>query len=161
MLRRPPSSTRTDTLFPYTTLFRSVGRSIESVTRIVLAEAIDEARIAGREAIIVQIALEEGRADAERRDQRTVQEFAAILARNLAQDRVGQAVALLQHGAGHVDLRIVHREDVERLAIILQQANLARLAVAGAVIGETDRSEEHTSELQSLMHISSAVLRFK
>src|SRR3546814_10258410 len=25
MLRRPPRSTRTDTLFPYTTLFRSVG----------------------------------------------------------------------------------------------------------------------------------------
>src|SRR3546814_6894441 len=25
MIRRPPSSTRTDTLFPYTTLFRSVG----------------------------------------------------------------------------------------------------------------------------------------
>src|SRR3546814_4134649 len=27
MLRRPPGSTRTDTLFPYTTLFRSVARS--------------------------------------------------------------------------------------------------------------------------------------
>src|SRR3546814_14049144 len=26
MLRPPPRSTRTDTLFPYTTLFRSVGR---------------------------------------------------------------------------------------------------------------------------------------
>src|SRR3546814_16522043 len=26
MTRRPPSSTRTDTLFPYTTLFRSIGR---------------------------------------------------------------------------------------------------------------------------------------
>src|SRR3546814_10734263 len=26
MVRRPPRSTRTDTLFPYTTLFRSVGR---------------------------------------------------------------------------------------------------------------------------------------
>src|SRR3546814_10822508 len=26
MLRRPPRSTRTDTLFPYTTLFRSIGR---------------------------------------------------------------------------------------------------------------------------------------
>src|SRR3546814_17418623 len=26
MLRRPPGSTRTDTLFPYTTLFRSVRR---------------------------------------------------------------------------------------------------------------------------------------
>src|SRR3546814_18060948 len=25
MIRRPPSSTRTDTLFPYTTLFRSFG----------------------------------------------------------------------------------------------------------------------------------------
>src|SRR3546814_18410615 len=26
MIRRPPRSTRTDTLFPYTTLFRSLGR---------------------------------------------------------------------------------------------------------------------------------------
>src|SRR3546814_13780663 len=28
MIRRPPRSTRTDTLFPYTTLFRSNGREI-------------------------------------------------------------------------------------------------------------------------------------
>src|SRR3546814_3379585 len=28
MIRRPPRSTRTDTLFPYTTLFRSVERAI-------------------------------------------------------------------------------------------------------------------------------------
>src|SRR3546814_5401992 len=27
MRRRPPRSTRTDTLFPYTTLFRSIGRA--------------------------------------------------------------------------------------------------------------------------------------
>src|SRR3546814_11384191 len=27
MIRRPPRSTRTDTLFPYTTLFRSAGRT--------------------------------------------------------------------------------------------------------------------------------------
>src|SRR3546814_15269210 len=27
MIRRPPRSTRTDTLFPYTTLFRSAGRA--------------------------------------------------------------------------------------------------------------------------------------
>src|SRR3546814_1432126 len=27
MIRRPPRSTRTDTLFPYTTLFRSSGRA--------------------------------------------------------------------------------------------------------------------------------------
>src|SRR3546814_15893942 len=28
MIRRPPRSTRTDTLFPYTTLFRSKGRAL-------------------------------------------------------------------------------------------------------------------------------------
>src|SRR3546814_18517191 len=28
MIRRPPRSTRTDTLFPYTTLFRSVARAV-------------------------------------------------------------------------------------------------------------------------------------
>src|SRR3546814_15126678 len=32
MIRRPPRSTRTDTLFPYTTLFRSVGRMISNDT---------------------------------------------------------------------------------------------------------------------------------
>src|SRR3546814_2065687 len=30
MIRRPPRSTRTDTLFPYTTLFRSAAASIDS-----------------------------------------------------------------------------------------------------------------------------------
>src|SRR3546814_9213303 len=32
MIRRPPRSTRTDTLFPYTTLFRSLGDSEGSMT---------------------------------------------------------------------------------------------------------------------------------
>src|SRR3546814_18873904 len=32
MIRRPPRSTRTDTLFPYTTLFRSFA-NVEAVTR--------------------------------------------------------------------------------------------------------------------------------
>src|SRR3546814_11181917 len=31
MIRRPPRSTRTDTLFPYTTLFRSVGSIVDIV----------------------------------------------------------------------------------------------------------------------------------
>src|SRR3546814_15842358 len=31
MIRRPPRSTRTDTLFPYTTLFRSLPQEIEVV----------------------------------------------------------------------------------------------------------------------------------
>src|SRR3546814_15640997 len=31
MIRRPPRSTRTDTLFPYTTLFRSVAQEVKSL----------------------------------------------------------------------------------------------------------------------------------
>src|SRR3546814_16468965 len=33
MIRRPPRSTRTDTLLPYTTLFRSCGRARERTAR--------------------------------------------------------------------------------------------------------------------------------
>src|SRR3546814_14078467 len=33
MIRRPPRSTRTDTLFPYTTLFRTRAHSIAAVAR--------------------------------------------------------------------------------------------------------------------------------
>src|SRR3546814_1938439 len=45
MIRRPPRSTRTDTLFPYTTLFRSLARSgagTEAQERIPLRELIGE-----------------------------------------------------------------------------------------------------------------------
>src|SRR3546814_7865200 len=34
MIRRPPRSTRTDTLFPYTTLFRSIGLLHEEMRRL-------------------------------------------------------------------------------------------------------------------------------
>src|SRR3546814_1682193 len=37
MIRRPPRSTRTDTLFPYTTLFRSDRGSNEEISELVLA----------------------------------------------------------------------------------------------------------------------------
>src|SRR3546814_5937064 len=39
MIRRPPSSTRTDTLFPYTTLFRSALRLFDQATRLGFPEA--------------------------------------------------------------------------------------------------------------------------
>src|SRR3546814_17677053 len=39
MIRRPPSSTRTDTLFPYTTLFRSARRLFDQATRLGFPEA--------------------------------------------------------------------------------------------------------------------------
>src|SRR3546814_16219630 len=34
MIRRPPRSTRTDTLFPYTTLFRSIWPSLWSLPQV-------------------------------------------------------------------------------------------------------------------------------
>src|SRR3546814_13824798 len=42
MLRRPPRSTRTDTLFPYTTLFRSLDRGAERGAIIVIVREIGE-----------------------------------------------------------------------------------------------------------------------
>src|SRR3546814_11573463 len=40
MIRRPPSSTRTDTLFPYTTLFRSIrGRFVDQGAMLDAAHA--------------------------------------------------------------------------------------------------------------------------
>src|SRR3546814_13140479 len=55
MRRRPPRATRTDTLFPYTTLFRSVGRDpVEQVAHIRAGARPDRDRqehdIAGSEA---------------------------------------------------------------------------------------------------------------
>src|SRR3546814_11217902 len=37
MIRRPPRSTRTDTLFPYTTLFRSALKASLSIAHLLLA----------------------------------------------------------------------------------------------------------------------------
>src|SRR3546814_5882134 len=92
IIRRPPRSTRTDTLFPYTTLFRSV-----TINRI--AGPVGEALIMTGLGLAVAIP--------------------AVLAYN-----------------GFVRSNRVY---------------LARL----------DRSEEHTSELQSLMRISYAVVCLK
>src|SRR3546814_18559657 len=49
MIRRPPRSTRTDTLFPYTTLFRSAHQPIQ--------------RLVGPVADIIVIARKQGKAD--------------------------------------------------------------------------------------------------
>src|SRR3546814_6695447 len=46
MIRRPPSSTRTDTLFPYTTLFRSpVGTARFGITARVVVRNDDRRRV--------------------------------------------------------------------------------------------------------------------
>src|SRR3546814_6859550 len=94
MIRRPPRSTRTDTLFPYTTLFRSVQGQ---------AEPGDQA-----------------------------------------------AARPLRQGEGGAE---APRRRVPRLQ--------RRAARSGAGAVRCPRSEEHTSELQSLMRISYAVFCLK
>src|SRR3546814_4774136 len=99
MIRRPPRSTRTDTLFPYTTLFRSTILGAGSEAVVTLTDTISEHR-----------------ADID---------------------------ALLTDA--HVLL-----DGIERNTGIINTS----LAWAG-------RSEEHTSELQSLMRSSYAVFCLK
>src|SRR3546814_1345643 len=43
MIRRPPRSTRTDTLFPYTTLFRSLHLEHFELVHVALLEQLTEA----------------------------------------------------------------------------------------------------------------------
>src|SRR3546814_7005928 len=51
MIRRPPRSTRTDTLFPYTTLFRSLQR--HDPARIALGLGVDDIFADRRERVAI------------------------------------------------------------------------------------------------------------
>src|SRR3546814_10133037 len=70
MIRRPPRSTRTDTLFPYTTLFRSVQLAVER----------DQYRLTGRD-VVNEFVAERIERNRLRRDQiiRTVGGFALAI----------------------------------------------------------------------------------
>src|SRR3546814_4980287 len=50
MIRRPPRSTRTDTLFPYTTLFRSAACGQRHITAAGSGDDIDDRLVARRKA---------------------------------------------------------------------------------------------------------------
>src|SRR3546814_20774427 len=126
MIRRPPSITRTDTLFPQTTLFRSKTRLFD------VGDAAHQA----------------ARGDA----------------------RQGKVGGIAPEG-------VEQRHRVERRAIMMDLpfdprifAAIEKIPIAAgiAVIGPArdgriiaQRSEEHTSELQSLMRISYAVFCLK
>src|SRR3546814_2774188 len=125
MIRRPPRSTRTDTLFPYTTLFRSDEQTVDV--------AQPQARIRDRK---------HGRLG--RKLQRSVAgRFAYSISRK-ARDRGRSA----WKGAAHQSLLKPDRtrESASRLP--------APRAPSPSCRSERLRSEEHTSELQSLMRIS-------
>src|SRR3546814_2905543 len=117
MIRRPPRSTRTDTLFPYTTLFRSKVpvRNLEAQHATLPVQGPPEGIAAARDA-------EDRRIGARDPDP--------------ARDPPGRQRA---RGRDHAD-------GIEQEA--RRQCGRAR-------------SEEHTSELQSLMRISYAVFCLK
>src|SRR3546814_3809469 len=125
MIRRPPRSTRTDTLFPYTTLFRSHEHH-RQLPQFGHVEGLVDLALVGRtvaeigeaHAAIVIVFVRECEARAER---------------HLRADDAVPAIAF-----------VVDAEHVHRSALALRNARLAR-------------SEEQTSELQSLMRISYAV----
>src|SRR3546814_4853191 len=122
MIRLPPRSSLTDTLFPYTTLFRSIGVELSpggAQLRNVMLDlrAFDPQP---RRAILGAVA-----------------------------DEVEAARRRVAHGELLDDLRVVlHRDRAARNVGLLLGVRLFT-------------SEDHTSELQSLMRISYAVFRFK
>src|SRR3546814_2137377 len=119
MIRRPPRSTRTDTLFPYTTLFRS-GCDLTKLAGLTPA------------AVICEILKPDG----------TMARLPDL--KIFAQEhglKIGTIADLIQY-------RSEHESMVERLASRQVQTSWGR-------------SEEHTSELQSLMRSSYAVFCLK
>src|SRR3546814_9251153 len=127
MIRRPPRSTRTDTLFPYTTLFRSIGVGIGKARRGPLHRPRHHLPAAQRKE-------EFGR---QRGDRPIAGPDKAAIARprRAPQPRISG------------ERRTEHRH-------IGAKGQVRLIDVAG-------RSEEHTSELQSLMRISYAVFSLK
>src|SRR3546814_6615827 len=128
MIRRPPRSTRTDTLFPYTTLFRSVPH------RIPVPRVGDPAIARPSAAALSRRARRGGRPAGDLPHRRHRRRQGAALYECRGQRAGGKS------GDG--------------LARAAPRARTRR-AAQGA------RSEEHTSELQSLMRISYAVFCLK
>src|SRR3546814_2545940 len=134
MIRRPPRSTRTDTLFPYTTLFRSVRsgqRPLAGAGAVALRSARGRPRPARDQAPGARIPPPDARL--------------VVPWRRSSGDRGHRRVQALP-------LRVADGH---------QRADVARpRSRRGRGTGQA-RTEEHTSELQSLMRISYAVFCLK
>src|SRR3546814_5319662 len=129
MIPRTPRSTRTDTLFPYTTLFRSPDRKIRLI-QVVHDEVADCGQVERSE-------IPPFRQDGER-----LQELCLVQV---------HAVAHVVHQDGK-DPAVV-KDHVDRARALLESIPVLRPHIAA----EGLRSEEHTSELKSLMRIPYAV----
>src|SRR3546814_9657848 len=138
MNRRPPRSTRTDNLFPYTTLFRSQSQRAGLVVQRLAVAAVDEERSA----------VAEGGIELRQREHRAIA-VACIDLHVAAQLRAAQRFG--GHRAGRL------HQGRERDAFALQRFAVCRGGDRYARQRGQRRSEEHTSELQSLMRSSYAV----
>src|SRR3546814_1522440 len=137
MIRRPPRSTRTDTLFPYTTLFRSVARQAGGCSP-------DTApRLDPRDAAPFKLGNDPVR--------HLVIEVGARLCGRFPILSARATVDLLAHGYPPAPPKNPHG--------LPRSGGGRRDATHRARPGR--RSEEHTSELQSLMRISYAVFCLK
>src|SRR3546814_4729414 len=143
MIRRPPRSTRTDTLFPYTTLFRS--RRPELVRRVV-------GRVGPTNP--APPSLTPQGAGLMKPTQPTDLDFPPCRKASGAQQHLAAAARLQACGGGLRDVGEVvdglHRQPQFAVGCALDQfADQAALVVHRHVPAGL-RSEEHTSELQSL-----------
>src|SRR3546814_6651553 len=123
MIRRPPRSTRTDTLFPYTTLFRSHPGLIDELIKVGVKSAH-------------MVAVPEGKTDG--------WDIGDAVDEGWTAEQIDQH---LRTGSRQV----YPTQSVEERPIQASLENQNSKEAQG-------RSEEHTSELQSLMRISYAVL---
>src|SRR3546814_6037575 len=152
MRRPPPRSTRTDTLFPFTTLFRSVLRRAAANRATHIERALDQ-RTARRLL----------RRACPRQAVRALDRIAACLTLPILGD--SEAVLLPDH-SGVIDQVFSRAETgidaVRRHCRTLRPDGRGHLAaMPNLLLICTVRSEEHTSELQSLMRISYAVFCLK
>src|SRR3546814_10773038 len=140
MIRRPPRSTRTDTLFPYTTLFRSVEISVATDRTQTIREAIDHVQFEMILAIILVVLV------------------TFVFLRSWTATFIPSVV---------VPLSLVGTFGIMYLAgFSVNNLTLMALTIAtGFVVDDAivmieniarHRSEEHPSELQSLMRLSYA-----
>src|SRR3546814_3578291 len=148
MIRRPPRSTRTDTLFPYTTLFRSYlgGRCCGMVDHLPVAadfhldiletsiDAVTDVAHLGRLKKLVT-----GGGDAH---DRIIEQVIIVL------------FYLKFFAQSHADF-------TWRTQISLKRLITQYIVNSVELYHQIGRSEEHTSELQSLMRISYAVFCLK
>src|SRR3546814_8031568 len=153
MIRRPPRSTRTDTLFPYTTLCRSwrfFGRLRHRLADELLEYGqqlrgvgvleIDDPDFGPARRLVVEFARERGKPGDARR----------IAAQ-------GDAVRTVDRHRDHARSHRAGRHPTDRPGLRRRSLRASRIGhlLSHRRTGRR-RSEEHTSELQSLMSISYA-----